>query len=138
MQREQGLCRLLENRPVVCLDSYTVIEIEKMRTVKSFFALCNVMDEQIICSGGQVKDTVTNSVSRISIEAGNWEELPPLNIARKDHASCAIDRAVFVFCGTAGDRRMSLNSIEKLNCSAKNPTRWQLIRVPAWMLSPRY
>ena len=66
------------------------------------------MDEQIICSGGQVNDTVVNSVHRISLGtdgAGSWEELPPLNVARKDHASCAIDRAVFVFCGTAGDRR---------------------------------
>lgn len=60
-----------------------------------------------------------------------------MNVARKDHSSCALGRSVFVFCGTTDGCNESLNSIEMLN-SLKNPTHWKLIPAPIATLAPRY
>ena len=64
--------------------------------------------------------------------------MPVLNVARRDHASCAIGRAIFVFCGTAGGYSQSLNTIERLSLSSKKSLHWQLIRTPVTTLSPRF
>ena len=66
------------------------------------------------------------------------EEMPKLNVARRDHASCAVGLAIFVFCGTAGDCHQSLNTIERLNLVENQTMRWQLIRTPHTTLSPRF
>ncbi len=67
-----------------------------------------------------------------------------MNVSRRDHASCAIGRQVYVFCGTAGDSRITLNSIEvldlhtKMTIENKKQWHWRLIRAPASTLQPRY
>lgn len=60
-----------------------------------------------------------------------------MNVARKDHSSCALGRSVYVFCGTTHGHFESLNSIEMLN-SLRNPTHWKLIPAPRATLAPRY
>lgn len=62
-----------------------------------------------------------------------------MNVARRDHASCALGNAVYVFCGTSGDCSMNLNSVERLVVQGtQHMKHWQLIRMPTATLSPRY
>ena len=52
----------------------------------------------------EAKQVVTKTVCRLKLteERQSWEELPALNVPRRDHASCAIDKDFYVFCGTVG------------------------------------
>ena len=79
------------------------------------------MNERIIISGGQennesTSQIVVNTVQQFSLlpskenstdqghEALTWNDMPVLNVARKEHSSCTVERTVYVFCGVAGDR----------------------------------
>mmetsp|Transcript_16361 Transcript_16361/g.22114 ORF Transcript_16361/g.22114 Transcript_16361/m.22114 type:complete len:106 (+) Transcript_16361:626-943(+) len=105
--------------------------------------MCAVGSDQVVVSGGLEKNQAQNTVYRLRIPPfpmyASWETLPALNVARRDHASCSLGKSVFVFCGTAGDCTMSLNSVERL-CVQNNQQmkHWQLIRMPVATLEPRY
>ena len=124
------------------VSAYTQINLERLTTAKTASALCAVGSDQIVVSGGFENNIVYNKVFRLRLtplpQTASWEELPALNVARRDHASCALGSSVFVFCGTAGDCRMSLNSIERLSLQREQRmTYWQLIRAPVATLEPR-
>ena len=63
-----------------------------------------------------------------------------MNLARKGSASCAINGAVYVFCGFGADT-MPLNSVEMLADAGSSIgllESWKLIYIPEAVLSPRW
>ena len=87
-------------------EAQSVIQLSSLPLKKTSFSLCASMNEQVFISGGQANNTkhAVGTVHRIKFSEGDKapmvEELPKLNVARQDHASCTVGRAIFVFCGT--------------------------------------
>ena len=101
-------------------------------------ALANLNNQFVIISGGcsvnNNQSFSSNLVDQYSLEQDSWQRLPDLNIGRINHASCALAKTVYVFCGS--NKMMGyLNSIESLTISAEN--KWQLIEVSRRDLAPR-
>ena len=111
----------------------------------------------MVISGGRhsANSTILSTVHRIKWLVDNGpdqdgklalaiEKMPNLNVARRDHASCALGSSIFVFCGkSSASCRQSLNTIERLNLTSSNSSRrsqsyWQLIRQNQANLAPRY
>jgi hypothetical protein len=103
--------------------------MEPITTENIGFAMCGIVsrggeqDDEVVVTGGSQGNQAFNCAYRLKLctlpETKAWEKLPPLNVSRKDHASCSIGRQVYVFCGTAGDGRIMLNSIEVLDLHSK-------------------
>ena len=92
----------------------------------------------MVISGGRhsTNSTILSTVHRIRFEGGDAndagsdqngklalaiEKMPNLNVARRDHASCAVGNSIFVFCGKSSDScRQSLNTIERLNLTNRS------------------
>lgn len=94
-------------------------------------SLCKTSRKHAFLIGGkEVGGLRTDSCIRFDLEAGNWEEMPPMNVARSESSSCALAGFLYVFCGIDIDDDISL-SIEKLQLvpSAKIQKWyvWQLI-----------
>ena len=148
LQTSSGICRLLTR--MVLSDGqleYKEQHLETLKNPRLSSALAQVNNKQVIVSGGLTNGLAHNAVYRLSLpryeesalESASWENLPSLNVARRDHASCSMGSSVFVFCGTAGDCSMSLNSIERLCVQQESRMKhWQLIRMPLDILEPRY
>lgn len=107
---------------------------------KLHFSMCAAtLADQVFVSGGELSSTVHCLTIDKKLQKVTREQMPNLNVARRDHASCAVGNSIFVFCGTIGERAQSLNTIERLNLSRGSQRMyWQLIRTPAGVLAPRY
>ncbi len=63
-------------------------------------ALCNVRDRFVFVSGGGGNSiNALQSVERYDISTNSWQQVPPMQIARANHASCSIGDTVYVLCG---------------------------------------
>ena len=57
-----------------------------------------------------------SSVDRFNLQTKKWEQLPKMNVARKQPGAAAINGDVYVFCGE--NPGAIHNSIEKLSNAA--------------------
>ena len=74
-----------------------------------------------------VRDT-TNSAYRYNLVRDEWTNLPSLNVSRRSHSSCFVQRDLYVIGGYCVKDSQMLGSIEKLATDLPS-TGWQLLDV---------
>ena len=76
-------------------------------------AACGYRSRYIFVSGSDCRWSAA-SVERYDSWYDKWEALPNLKTARSQHASCAMDEALYVFGGEDTDFNL-LDSVERLD-----------------------
>jgi hypothetical protein len=90
-------------------------------------------NQDIVILGGQYgsgKDRILNTVEKFNIAEGTSTELPPMNLARAESASCVYNGDVIVAGGFVGQDGTDLIEILKMN---QHPLRWTMFdgKLPA-------
>ena len=82
--------------------------------------------------------TLYTDVTCFDIKTNKWRVAPSLNIARYMHASCAIGKTVYVFCGKVPGLLIT-NSIERSRVTGRSQMEpWELLQVNGSSLAPRH
>ena len=82
------------------------------------FAFCTLLQKYAVATGGQISandgeaGSGTTIVERYDLTLNSWVQLPNMNEPRVNHASCAMDDTLYVFCGQ--NNGTDLGSVEKL------------------------
>ena len=104
-------------------------ERAKMLCERQEHAICCVGTSQIIASGGESL-TGLSTAELYDLRLNSWKMLPKLNVGRSCHASCSIERQIFVICGMCQAEKNSIECLD-LDHLAKG---WELILLD---ISPR-
>ena len=83
-------------------------------------------NQDIVILGGRYgsgKDKILNTVEKFNIAEGTYTELPPMNLARAQLASCVYNSDVIVAGGFDGQAGTDLIEILKMN---QHPLRWTM------------
>lgn len=94
------------------------------------FAVANLKNQTIFCTGGESENSETNGAWSYSIQDDTWHELIKMNEARFNHGSIGLDDKVYAF---GGYRRGPgyLETIEIYDTTLPKQS-WSLIRNPAF------
>ena len=92
-------------------------------------------NQDIIILGGRYvpgNDKIVNTVEKFNIAEGTSTELPPMNLARSESASCVYNGDVIVAGGNDGKAGTDLIEILKMN---QHPLRWTMFdgKLPAML-----
>ena len=109
------LVRLLKNDG---FGNFNQIQMASFSKRQSGYSLCTFHHNKAFLTGGTLKSRGIGLVEKFDVRNNEWEQYPDLNIGRWSHASCELNKTVYVFGGMDPNFKHT-NKIEKLPYEAQ-------------------